>query len=429
MTDRKNRSWVAAAAALAGIAVFGSVLAIQTRSFSRIVEAMAEDDIRVRTEYAAAAIAPLLEAGDEKAIREFCDRKRAEGIRATIVDRDGSVLYDTGSATGNHLSREEIHHAFTGEHGTVLRRSETLGTYQLYCARKAGGKVIRLAVPYSGVHEPVRLARSGLLVAGLVGAFAVALIAIVTKKLAGRIDEQNRELAAADANERFRREFTANVAHELKTPLTAIVGAIEMIGDGTDLENAEREELMEIVREQAGRLNSLVKDVLSLAQIEREQGEGRREFTEVPLEKIVETVASIESSKAKRAHVTIGVKCEGSVTVNGDPHLIETAIVNLVENALRYSGTDRIDISVSSSEGMASVSVIDYGIGIPGEHLPHIFNRFYRVDKARSRSLGGTGLGLAIVKHIAKLHGGNAVADSIPGDRTVFTITIPVRTV
>ncbi len=426
MTRCGGKGWVVTVSAIVGIVVFGMVLVIQTRSFSRVVDALAESDIRERTEFAAATLAKPLSNGDITAVKAFCDAKQRQGIRVTVVNPDGSVMYDTDSATGNHLSREEIHQAFAGASGMVLRRSETLGSYQLYCARRAGDRVVRLAVPYNGVQEPVRLARHGLVTAGLVGALVVTLIFIFTRNLSGRIDEQARALETAEANERFRREFTANVAHELKTPLTAIIGAVEMIGDGSELQDAERTELMDIVHDQAKRLNSLVKDVLSLAQIEREQGEEHRNFVRVPLEKIVDTVATLEAARARQSHITLAVtRCDNAV-VNGDPHLLEQVIVNLVENAFRYSGTDRVDIALSAASGRALMSVTDYGIGIPAEHLPHIFKRFYRVDKARSRSLGGTGLGLAIVKHIALLHGGNVSVQSIPGDHTVFTVELPL---
>lgn len=421
-----GKSWIVTIAAAIGIVVFGAILAIQTRSFSNVVESMAESDIRERTEFAAATLAEPLSTGDMDAVRSFCAAKHRQGIRVTIVNLDGSIFYDTDSATGNHLTREEIHQAFAGTAVMVLRRSETLGSYQLYCAHKVGDKVVRLAVPYNGVREPVTLARHGLITAGLVGALVVTLIFIFMRNLTGRIDEQARALETAEANERFRREFTANVAHELKTPLTAIVGAIEMIGDGSELKAAERTELMDIVHDQARRLSSLVSDVLSLAQIEREQGENHRDFVQVPLEKIVDTVVTIESARAKQQHISLCITKSTHAVVNGDPHLLEQVIVNLIENAFRYSGTDRVDVSLTVADRTAIVSVTDYGIGIPAEHLPHLFKRFYRVDKARSRSLGGTGLGLAIVKHIVLLHGGNVSVESTPGDRTVFTVKIPL---
>ena len=115
-----------------------------------------------------------------------------------------------------------------------------------------------------------------------------------------------------------------------------------------------------------------------------------------------------------------------AITIQGDAQLLEQAVVNLVENALRYSGSDRIEIASAKTETGVEISVTDYGIGIPAEHLSHLFERFYRVDKARSRELGGTGLGLAIVKHIALLHGGSVSVASRPAERTTFTMRLAV---
>lgn len=421
-----GKSWAVTVMAIIGIVVFGAVLLVQTLSFTDVVESLAESDIRERTAFAATMLAKPLKDGDMAAVRRFCDDRHRQGIRVTIVEPDGSVAYDTDAITGNHLTRDEIHRAFTGEVGVVRRKSETLGSYQLYCARKSGNRVVRLAVPYNGVLEPVRLAKHGFMTAGIVGAMVVSLIFILTRSLSGRLDEQTQALKTAEANERFRREFTANVTHELKTPITAIAGAVEMIGDGTMLDADERHELMDIIHDQAKRLNALVRDVLALAQIEREQTESHPDFVPIPLEKIIDTVATLESGRARQSNIQLKVKKNDPATVIGDPHLIEQAIVNLVENAFRYSGAERIDINSRVTGNMAEISVTDYGIGIPAEHLPHLFNRFYRVDRARSRSLGGTGLGLAIVKHIAILHGGQVSVESSPGDRTTFTVRLPV---
>ncbi len=420
------KSWAATATAVAGIVVFGVVLLVQTHNFTNVVEALAESDIRERTAFAVAMLSGPLADGDMDAVRKVCDERHRQGVRVTVVNPDGSVAYDTDAMSGNHLARDEIHRAFSDGAGFVRRMSETLGSYQLYCARRVGDRVVRLAVPYDGVLEPVRLAKRGIMAAGAVGALSVVLIFVLTRSLSGRLDEQAKALIAAEANERFRREFTANVTHELKTPITAIAGAVEMMGDGTALEDGERRELMDIVHEQTKRLNALVRDVLALAQIEREQTEAHPDFVPFPLASVIDTVATLESGRARQANVALNVRRNDPAVVAGDPHLIEQAVVNLVENALRYSGAECVEIDSRVADGMAEISVTDYGIGIPAEHLPHLFARFYRVDRARSRALGGTGLGLAIVKHIAILHGGQASVESSPGDRTVFTIRLPL---
>ncbi len=227
--------------------------------------------------------------------------------------------------------------------------------------------------------------------------------------------------------EDFRREFTANVAHELKTPLTAILGATEMLGDGSALSEDERKELLSIIHEQAGRLSSFVKDILALTQLERDQRVPRADFAPVPLNEVVETVVALARARAKKKGVEIRILRNDWATVLGDAHLLEQALDNLVENAVRYSCSPRVDVSLVTESAASGIclTVEDCGVGIPPAALPHIFERFYRVDKARSRALGGTGLGLAIVKHIALLHGGDVSVASEQGARTTFTIRLP----
>ena len=243
------------------------------------------------------------------------------------------------------------------------------------------------------------------------------LVFVLTRRLTGRLDEQEKRLEVAAANETFRREFTANVTHELKSPLTAILGAVEMLGDGSQLSEEERADLLGIISGESGRLGRLVGDVLSLAQIEREEDENVGSFEAVSLDDLVASVVDLEQSKAA-GQVRIEITRNDAASVKGDACRLEEVLQNLIANALRYSGTDRIEV--------ASVTVCDFGIGIAEQHLPHLFERFYRVNKSRSRTLGGTGLGLAIVKHIVRLHGGDVFVSSRPGVKTTFGFTLPI---
>ena len=348
------------------------------------------------------------------------------GIRVTIVNADGSVFYDTDDATGNHATREEVRQAFVRGQSTVLRHSDTLNRDFLYCARTVDGRVVRLAVPYTGVIRSQRLAWAGLCAAVAMGACVIVLVFVVTRRLTRRLDEQSRKLEIAAANERFRREFTTNVTHELKSPLTAIQGAVDVLGDGSGLSEEERKDLFGIIHGESSRLGSLVGDVLSLAQIEQEEIEHSHDFADVPLAELVDAVATREQAKANAAHVKIAVvRNDDDVHVKGDVGRLEEILENLIDNALRYSGSDRIDVSSAATPTEVTVSVTDFGIGIPAEHIPHIFERFYRVNKSRSRSLGGTGLGLAIVKHLVQLHGGSISVVSRPGQGTTFSFTLP----
>ena len=422
-----RRSWYVASAALLGIIVFGIILLYQTANFRATVEHLVEEDIREKTESAAHILGPLIERGAKDKIAAWCQTQRKRGIRVTVVDKKGAVLVDTDNVTGNHGDREEIQQAWTSEGGVVVRRSATLGSYWLYCARRVGDHVVRLAVPYNEVSRPVQLARNGLVAAAVIGACAVVLVFFLTRRLATRVELQDVQLAAARANEVFRRDFTSNVSHELRTPLTAILGAVEMMEDSGSLAPEDRAELQRIVRTQASRLNALAKDVLSLARIECEQAEDKsRDFTDLFVPDILKNVQTLEAPRAEEKGVRLAAACPEPLHIRGDADLIEQALVNLIENALRYSGSDRIDVSARKADGSLVLSVTDYGIGIPARHLPHIFERFYRVDKARSRRVGGTGLGLAIVKHIAILHGGTVGVESIQGARTMFKLVLPL---
>ncbi len=260
----------------------------------------------------------------------------------------------------------------------------------------------------------------------LVCLLVLFIVILITKRLTTEVAEKAKALELAKANEKFRREFTADVAHELKTPLTSILGATEMMAEGVQLTEEERNELLAIIHEQSSRLSSLVKDILSLAQLEREEQSPRDNFAPVPLSEVVETAVALAQPQASAKGVEVCVAHNDSVTVLGDAHLLEQALGNLIENALRYSGSSKIEVSLiaESSASHALLMVKDYGVGIPQESIPHLFKRFYRVDKARSRTLGGTGLGLAIVKHIALLHGGEVSVSSIQGLSTEFTMRL-----
>lgn len=332
--------------------------------------------------------------------------------RLTILDLEGRVVYDTDGASESHADRVEFQSALSGHPGAVIRRSETTHTELLYSARRCGNYVVRLAIPCDGLLAPILTARFGFAIAGILG----ALMAFLVLRFTRRID-------AAQANEAFRREFTANVTHELRTPLTSILGAAEILKDGSKLTEEEKGELVAIIGEQAERLSALSKDVLSLAQLERSEVERQAEMTEVDCAALIEAVVRLVRHKAKAQGVVLETQV-GARTVRGDAQLLQEALLNLVENALRYSGSKRIDLRVAVDAGKTIFSVTDFGIGIAGEHLPRLFERFYRVDKARSRSLGGTGLGLAIVKHIARLHRGNVDVFSTPGVETTFRLTV-----
>ncbi len=225
--------------------------------------------------------------------------------------------------------------------------------------------------------------------------------------------------------ESFRSEFVANVSHEIKTPLTGILSASELLEDIAS--SPETSKCVKILKTQSQRLNSLVDDILSLSSLESASPSKYENFKTENLADIIRESIAICRDKASQKEVSLNLKeCEDTET-KCDRKLLEQAITNLIFNAIKYSQSKNVDISLSRSANNAKITVKDYGIGIAKEHAERIFERFYRVDKNRSRELGGTGLGLAIVKHVAWLHGGDASLKSEPKKGAEFSISIPIK--
>ena len=226
--------------------------------------------------------------------------------------------------------------------------------------------------------------------------------------------------------EGFRSDFVANVSHEIKTPLTAIVSTVETLTD-TPLNDAGRAKCLDILNRQARRLNALVTDILSLAAIERRQSARKRDFTTLRLDAVVHDATMLCQDDAERAQIALNlIHPLPEISLRGDAQLLEQALINLITNAIRYSGSAEINVALSRTAHHAAISVTDYGCGIAEEHLPRLFERFYRVDRDRSRERGGTGLGLAIVKHITLLHRGRVAVKSTLGEGSTFTLTFPL---
>ncbi len=226
--------------------------------------------------------------------------------------------------------------------------------------------------------------------------------------------------------ERVRRDFVANASHEIRTPITSIKGFVETLLDGAleDRETAER--FLHIILRHSDRLNAIVEDLLNLSKAEDQTDRGEVSFEEVPVKEILHQAVTSCSIGAEEKNISVPVQCPDSLTVKANPSLLAQAIINLIENGIMYSAEgSEVEVSALRVESKVLISVRDQGCGIEKTHLSRIFERFYRVDQARSRSLGGTGLGLAIVKHIAQAHGGDVKVISTPGIGSTFTITLP----
>ncbi len=225
--------------------------------------------------------------------------------------------------------------------------------------------------------------------------------------------------------ENLRRDFVANVSHELKTPITSIKGFVETILDDDSIDPGEIRKFLLIVQKHADRLNAIIDDLLSLSRLDREKP--NIEFEDASIADVIESAIGSCVIKAAQKDINIHQQCSASLTGRINPPLLEHAIINLVDNAIKYSepgGTVAVTAHSTGTEIVISVS--DSGCGIDDENLTRVFERFFRVDKARSRKLGGTGLGLAIVKHISQVHGGYPSVESAINRGSTFSIHIPV---
>jgi len=226
--------------------------------------------------------------------------------------------------------------------------------------------------------------------------------------------------------ETVRSDFVANVSHELKTPITALKGCVETLSDDPppDPENASR--FMSMMSRHADRLEAIVEDLLGLSRIEFEFEKGRVTCEKGSISDVVQHTAQAFARQAEAKHISLIVSCSPELSARINAPLLEQAVGNLLDNAIKYSG-EKTNVSISAKQvgkGI-NIQVSDQGCGIERQYLTRIFERFYRVDKARSRSLGGTGLGLAIVKHIALVHQGQVTVESKPGLGTTFTLQLP----
>jgi two-component system phosphate regulon sensor histidine kinase PhoR len=226
----------------------------------------------------------------------------------------------------------------------------------------------------------------------------------------------------------LKKDLVANVSHELKTPVTTIKGFIETLKEGAihEPENAER--FLDIIYKHIERLNLLIDDMLVLAKLE-EKPDDKVELQDENIMQLLRSVKEDYDLISSRKKITVNINCEDDLKARINRHLIEQALGNLLDNAIKYSDKkSEIEIGAYIKDNMLHLYVEDEGIGIAHEHIPRLFERFYRVDKGRSRDVGGTGLGLAIVKHIVNACGGTIDVESSPGKGSIFTVKLPIVT-
>lgn len=352
----------------------------------------------------------------------------AEEKRFTVISSDGTVLADNQSDPDElegHGDRPEVIQALETGHGEAIRQSGTLGVRMIYEARRfTDGVVVRVAMPLSSVTSMVRRTMTGFLIAG---ALALVLAFLLSRTLAGhtaRPVERARE-AMAQVDEKLqssRSEFTANVTHELKTPLTTIKGFSDMILSGMVADPADEKRFITMISVEADRMIQLINDILKISELETVAISQPNESA--PLLQDLREVADLLRPTAGGVTITVeGEECLANIS----PKRLRELTMNLMSNAVKYNvpGGSVTAVVGQGEDGKVFLRVSDTGIGIPEEAQSHVFERFYRVDKGRSKKAGGTGLGLSIVKHVVALYGGAIDLKSEVGKGTEITVTLP----
>jgi len=223
--------------------------------------------------------------------------------------------------------------------------------------------------------------------------------------------------------ERIRRDFVANVSHELRTPITSIRGFAETLLESDKKDGEEAKRFLNIIIRQSSRLNAIIEDLLAFSRLEKQSEQNEVRLSPGNVKEVLLVAAQACEMQAAEKNISVRINCNDTIMAEMDEDLLERAVTNLIDNAVKYSPADtRVEVECHEAGDGVVLSVADQGPGIAEEHLARIFERFYRVDKARSRKLGGTGLGLAIVKHIAKVHGGNVEVESVLGKGSRFSI-------
>jgi two-component system phosphate regulon sensor histidine kinase PhoR len=403
----------------------------------------------------------------------------AAGGRITVIDSSGRVIADSEndpSQMDNHLERPEVRTALEGGVGETRRRSPTMGVDFLYIAIKVPAGALRLAMPMSQIETQVDAIRGQMLAATALAFLPAVLIAALFARYAstklGSIIEYAAQLAQGNFSarltrlgpdelgvlssklnetgeklqamfqqlqeeqveleklERIRKDFVINVSHELRTPLASIQGYAETLLDGALHDEENNERFLTIIRQNAERLARLTADLLTLSRIEMRQT--TFQFASYRVSSLLrDCVDSLQPLAQRKSVILRLIPPPNDLEVFCDSEAVHQILSNLIDNAIKYTPEEgSVTLSAQRSAAgsgppMIEISVRDSGVGIPTEDIPRLFERFYRVDKARSRELGGTGLGLAIVKHLTLAQGGEVRVDSIINQGSTFTFALP----
>ena len=404
------------------------------------------------------------------------DISRLADLRITFITADGTVLFDSDvpfsnlASVENHLQRPEIQQALQGKLGVDTRHSATVGEDFLYVAKSVtmppdkgflhSVKFIRLSTHLEEIRKTTAEIRSAMLLAGILVLVIVLVVSVfISRRIAqpvveiahkvreirsGNLDTQidvrtNDEVGemARAVNEmvgklksdivqlrkleRVRSEFLGNVSHELRTPIFSLQGFLETLIDGAVDDPAVNRDFLKKAQAHAARLNTLLAELITISQIE--SGEMKMSFRYFDPTEFLESIVREfrPTAELNNISLTLGALSEDRLEVFGDRERLQVVMENLTENAIKYNRPGgNVIIACEKFDRKARLSVSDTGLGIAADHIPRIFERFYRVDRDRSREVGGTGLGLAIVKHIIEAHGSSVNVESELGKGSRF---------
>ena len=413
------------------LSVFYSYSDKQLKEQLRVVETVVE--------------AELNESGDTAFITSNID----PNIRITLISQSGKVIADNiedASTLDNHANREEIIEAKKNGEATVTRNSDTQKEKVYYFAKQLDdGNILRVSSQATNIGNffkdyivYILICILAVIIAAVFVSFAITKSIIKPIRRLGqnlddvdkfKFDDELQPLVNALLQQKRKqkmldkqkKQFTANVSHELKTPLTSIAGYAELIETGMAKEE-DIKPFAGVIRKQALRLVSLSEDIIQLSQLEESDDEDMT-FESVDLYDIANKCVEALTINALNKNVTLSLSGE-QCYIRGKAQLVEEMVYNLLDNAIRYNKENgTVTVTVTPLSKGASVSVKDTGIGIPAKYQDRIFERFFRVDKSRSKATGGTGLGLAIVKHITQLHGADLKLESVEGKGTQIIVT------
>lgn len=426
-----------------------------------------------------------IELGDRLLVPDvfyrYVDQNSLKKLRVTVIDTTGRVLIDSRrhdvAAMDNHKNRREVEQALRNGTGYDLKRkSETLDEAYFYCATRIGDNIVRTALPYSAeITKSLQMDYSYIWYTVIVVILLIFVLYHSTSRIRRHIgylrdfaikaqrnepldleldrrlpDDELGEIShtittlywklrhSEEEKERIKRQLTQNAAHELKTPVASIHGYLESIMEHPEMDDKTRQRFIERCYAQSKRMTKLMHDMSALTKLDeieqnRTKSNEKDRSEEIDVAAVVRSVADELTLQLTEQDITVKTDMPDTIMLHADHSLVYSIFRNLFDNSIAYSGATRITIRAkalpveNASERAYEFLFMDNGVGVAPQHLARLFERFYRVDKGRSRKLGGTGLGLAIVKNAVTAHGGTCTAEMTHGGGLTVRFTLRSR--